>query len=378
MPGFRYITFAFCVSMILQISYRTHAQDLRPDQPANKPSASTPKPSSETIIVHAPSTLDRFTVNPASVKSAFNQGLLKYTKRASVEDAWKTMVQPGERIGIRVSTVGGKVTSTEPALVEAVIEGLQSAGISPQDIIVWDKYPHHMVSAGYNPKQTNDDWQCRSIVEGSGWDPKQFYFHEIVGQLIWGDHEFKGRLAILDPPPIEETEEKKEKEAPKQISNRSYLTKILTQEVDKIINIPSMTSHEDVGLFGCLSSLALGSIDNHRRFLSGTPAAAQAVAEILKKEPFTKKVILHIMDGLIVQYAGGPSFNPNHAISAGFLLIGNDPVAIDSWCVQQMEYRREENSVVPIAEKANHIKAAEAYGLGKEFRNSRIIRLDLP
>lgn len=364
----------FCGSALLS------AQELRPDPttPNKKNVSQTVLPEAKPgfVLVHAPASVSRFKANPPEVAKAFNAGFLRWSGASSITMAWKSLVQPGERIGLRINTSGGSISSTHPSLVQTIVEGLMQAGISPNDIIVWDKYPHHMMSAGYVPMQPDNQWQCKSTVEGSGWDPEVFYFQETVGRLIWGDHEFKGSAIPLIPPEgtvsIEKGQTTKE-----QISNRSYFSRILTQDVDKVINIPSMTSHSGVGILGCLSSLALGSIDNHRRFLDGSAASAQAIAEILKHDAIRKKTILHVMDGLIMQYAGGPSFDPNHAASTGFILIGQDPVAIDSWCLQQMEYRREDTSVVPIGSKADHIKAAHAHGLGQLFQNTVMTEVKL-
>ncbi|MEM6884490.1 MAG: DUF362 domain-containing protein [Verrucomicrobiota bacterium] len=340
------------------------------------PEKSPPVTKTGFVLVHAPGAISRFKANPSQVAHAFNTGLVKWSGKSSVPDAWKTLVKPGDRIGLRISTTGGSITSTHPSLVQTIVDGLKQAGIQPKDIIVWDKNPHHMMSAGYVPMQPDNQWQCKSTVEGSGWDPEVFYFQETVGRLIWGDHEFKGTVLPIIPPEGSVAAEDAP-EAREQISNRSYFSKILTQEVDKVINLPTMTTHPGVGLQGCLSSLALGSIDNHRRFLDGTESSAQAIAEILQKEVIAEKTILHVMDGLIMQYAGGPAFDPNHAYSAGFILIGQDPVAIDSWCLQQIEYRREDTSVVAIGKKADHIKAAKAYGLGQHFQESLMTEVKL-
>lgn len=372
----------FFVGLITQI-FCLSAQSLRPQEghptpPAPPAASASASPRSGFVLVHHPAMINRFQANAREIKYALEKGILSWSGASSVAGAWASLVSPEDRIGIRINTSGGAITSTHPALVDAIVNGLRQAGVRPENIIVFDKYPHHMHAAGYVPMRPKSDWHCMSVVEGSGWDPKVFYFHETVGKLIWGDYEFKGKgLPLLnDPSQAEKSEESPDIE--EQISNRSYLNKIITREVDKVINVPSMTSHGGVGILGCLSSLALGSVDNHRRFLNGGEASATAIAEILQKKEITTKVILHIMDGLIMQYAGGPSFDPNHADSTGFLLIGTDPVAIDSWSLRQMEFRREDEKVVPIGKKALHIEAAHAFGLGTHFEETTITRIDIP
>lgn len=358
------------------------AQSLRPDEAA-KPSVPVGVPplgGPGFTLVHHPGMINRFQANAEEIVNALNKGMLAWSGADSVSAAWSGLVGPGDRVGIRINTSGGAITATHPDLIDAIVSGLCQAGVPPENIIVFDKYPHHMHAAGYVPMQPKSDWQCLSIVEGAGWDPEVFYFHENVGRLIWGDHEFKGKgLPVVPGPALAPEKAPDDSSATvEQISNRSYFNTIVTRRVDKIINVPAMTSHSGVGVLGCLSSLALGTVDNHRRFLDGSKASATAIAEILQKEELAGKVILHIMDGLIMQYAGGPAFDPNHADSTGFLLIGQDPVAIDSWVLRQMEFRREDKKVVPIGDKALHIEAARAFGLGRHFEDAEITRIDIP
>lgn len=357
-------------------------QSLRPDESESK---STPPASTHTekekrpgfVLVHHPGMINRFQSNASEIRKAFNRGLLTWSGTESVAAAWSGLIRPDDRVGIRINTSGGAITSTHPALIDAIVSGLREAGVRPENIIVFDKYPHHMHAAGYVPMQPKADWQCLSIVEGAGWDPEVFYFHETVGRLIWGDHEFKGKGLPVVPEPGVTDDGDDTAGVEEQISNRSYFNAIATRGVDKIINVPSMTSHGGVGILGCLSSLALGSVDNHRRFLDGSKASATAIAEILQNEKLAGKTVLHVMDGLIMQYAGGPAFDPNHADSTGFLLIGQDPVAMDSWALRQMEFRREDEKVVPIGDKALHIEAAKAFGLGRNFEETEVTRVDL-
>jgi len=355
------------------------AQDLRPVPEFKNGLESEPTTKrSDFVIVEDLQAIDRFNSNPVRVRQAFNAALLTWTGKSNLSDAWRSLVDPGDRVGIRINARGGAMAGTDPALVQAVVDGLREAGIRAEDIVVWDKYPHHMIASGFVPMAPKQQWQCKSVVDGAGWDPEVFYFHETVGRLIWGDHEFVGSAL----PKIESPEKEPIKPEPlpgsdseEQISNRSYFNRIVTQQVDKLINLPAMTSHPGTGIQGCLASLALGSVDNHRRFLDGSNPSATAIAELYARPEIQDRIVLHIVDGLVMQYAGGPDFDPNHALSSGLILIGQDPVAIDSWMLQQMEFQREDHQVVNIGEKAKHIKAARAFGLGEHFENVEITRI---
>jgi hypothetical protein len=96
----------------------------------------------------------------------------------------------------------------------------------------------------------------------------------------------------------------------------------------------------------------------------------------LEKDFIRKKIILHVLDAFVVQFAGGPRFMPDYTQSIGALYISVDPVAIDSLVLPRVEAWRAEVKVVPLGKLASHIKAAASYGLGEANASKiRLIRL---
>jgi uncharacterized protein (DUF362 family) len=106
----------------------------------------------------------------------------------------------------------------------------------------------------------------------------------------------------------------------------SYFTKICTQEVDKIINIPIL-KNAGASVTLCLKNLAYGAISNtgrlHKQLWSET------CAEVCAFPPIRDKVVLNIVDGLIGCYQGGPGANPQFITDFKCMLFGSDPVAVD-------------------------------------------------
>jgi len=340
------------------------------DPPNATPSSSNTR--SKVVVVENEALVDRYQTRSQLITKAFNSALLNLTSESSVPEAWATLVDPGDKVAIKISTQGGAVAGTHPALVNEIVQGLQKAGISQNDIVVWDKDPFHMISAGYVPMAPDQQWKCDSVIDGSGWDKEKFYFHEVVGQLIWSDQDFVGAREITSKVEMmndftTEAEKKlaqtREQDVKTQISNRSYFANIVTK-ADKIINLAPMSDHRKIGIYGAFSSLALDSIDNHRRFLKPDRTSAQALAEIYNDGQFKEKAVLHVVSGIIAQYAGGPEFNPNFAASPGLLMISQDPVALDAISRERLEDWRRINKVSPIGENALHLKAAEAWGFG--------------
>ena len=85
---------------------------------------------------------------------------------------------------------------------------------------------------------------------------------------------------------------------------KSFVTKIVSQQITKIINIAPLLNEEDIGVCGHLYSLALGSVDNTRRFEADPDRLAVAVPEIYALPLLGDRVVLNITDALIGQYEG--------------------------------------------------------------------------
>ncbi|MDD5261832.1 MAG: DUF362 domain-containing protein [Methylacidiphilales bacterium] len=359
-----------------------HAQAVRPlDAP---PPAPLPA-KSRIAILENPALVDRFQIDDARVAENFNRSFLSFTKRNSLKEAWGLFVSPSDTVGIHISTAGGSILSTHRSLLQAVVKGLMEAGVPPSKIIVWDKFEDQMIGAGYVPMQPDQDWKCLSVIPGEGFDPEKFYFNEVVGQLIWGDSEFRGKAKTVENliNSVDDSDKKdKKKDAgkaapePQQISNRSYFNNIVSRQVTKIINIPVMSDHQKFGLNGCIATLAMASVDNNRRFYSPSETSGLALAEIMNNDLLKKKTVLHIVDGLIAQFAGGPDFIPHYAASPGIIMIGKDPVALDTLCLERLEKWRAEKKVVPIGNDAVHLRLSAKYGLGTTSKDSmEIIRV---
>ncbi|GAB4250467.1 MAG: hypothetical protein OHK005_17400 [Candidatus Methylacidiphilales bacterium] len=349
------------------ITPRPADEDSKPDAAA----ASTPT-RSRVAVVEDPSLVFRFQADPDRAAKAFNRALLALTGRNSIRDAWLSLIRPTDRIGIKISTGGHGSYGSTPAILGAILEGLHRAGVPMDRVILWDRPPASMSAAGFAPGTGPGGWRILSVFPGVGYDPEKFYFNEVVGQLIWGDYEFKGRgldvaamLDVADPKgAADRAGPRREGQLNSQISNRSYFTRILTRETDKIINVAAMTDHPDVGLYGCLASLALSSIDNYRRFLGRGIAGDPAIAEIWEHDALRGKVVLNVMDGLVAQFAGGPNFTPNYAQAAGLIFLSRDPVAIDALALARIEQWRADRKVVPVGDLARHISGAASVGLG--------------
>lgn len=279
--------------------------------------------------------------------------------------AWRSLVKPGEKVGIKVSTLPGSVGGTHPEIARAVVEGLVAAGTNPNDIIVWDRRREDLVQAGYDKVP---GLNLRWIEKGGGFDSRAVVSSAAIGQLVYGDLTFKesrnSLSEILGPTA--------------QLSNESHLPVLLSREIDKVINIPSLCDSYNTGVFGALAGMTIGILDNNRRFGKGDGYGDSALASVYADERIGKKVILTIMDGMTLQYAGGPYPSPVNCVSYCALFASRDPVAIDATALRLIDEQRQLSSMPKASEDGGHVKEAEANGLGNaEQKMVRMRRIGL-
>ena len=286
--------------------------------------------------------------------------------------------------------MGGQLLSTHRAIVQAICDGLQEAGVPLSHIIIWDKDASDMRSAGYMPAPATDSRVgIASIFPGTGYDPDAVYKNEILGSLIWGDSEFIRHGDDDDELSRAASEAVKNKaygdnsgvsgassgdnslanSSIPQTSNRSHFARLVTTLCTKIINVPVLTDNSYIGMNGCLGSLALACVDNNRRFQGDPTYGDPAISEILSNDFLRRKVVIHILDALVSQYAGGPRFDPQFTKSIGAIYVSRDPVAIDSLVLKRLEQWRaadKQGRIDPIGKTAAHIHSAASYDLGTD------------
>ncbi len=84
--------------------------------------------------------------------------------------------------------------------------------------------------------------------------------------------------------------------------------------------------------------------------------------------PIKYKTCLYIIDSLIGQYNLGPQGDPNYQWKYNGLIMGTDPVAVDTIGLDVINKKRQENNLHPL--KIKHLKWAEEEGLGTHNRRA--------
>jgi hypothetical protein len=158
------------------------------------------------------------------------KAMLELTGQKKLKKAWRKSVSPGETIGLKVNPVAGKLLTTSHAVVKSVVKQLTESGIDRKDIIIWDRREMELTDTGF----TSENYPGIRIM-GTEQQDEKGSFYDSDGKLYgernidmehfyWADVEGEYNSETI----------------PYMVNGGkySYFTRIVTREVDKIINIP--------------------------------------------------------------------------------------------------------------------------------------------
>jgi uncharacterized protein (DUF362 family) len=236
------------------------------------------------------------------VLALLDRAMASYTGREKPLEAWKKIVPPNilkdKVIGLKVNGLGGRGISTHAALVLAICERLQQAGVAAGNIVVWDRNARDLRACGLT---INTD---RSKVRCYGSDVAGFEEQ----QESWG-------------------------------VARIRLSKILSRECAMVINLPILKDHEMAGMTFSMKNM-YGVVDRPDSLHANN--CNPGVADLTCFAAIREKVTLTIGDAMSSVYQGGPGFRPEHIWYPNALIVGEDRVAVDHTAWQMLDRKRVE------------------------------------
>jgi len=261
-------------------------------------------------------------VNKEIVTTMINHAMAKLTGISDSTAAWKSMFKPDDVVGIKVNCLFGVGVSTHPEVAHAVADMLVKAGLKPSNVIIWDRATGDLLKSGYT---MNKDGAGVRVIANDG---------------VWEDQptkqgEFEGRL-----------------------------TKIVTEQITAMINIPIMKDHGTAGISGALKN-HYGTHDNPGRHHKNN--CDPFLADLNAIPAIRDKTRLVVMDALRPQCDGGPGLRRNALFDYHTLILATDPVALDYIAWKTLDERRVATGLKTFAEVGREpkwIATAAAQGLG--------------
>ena len=274
------------------------------------------------VVVQGENLLKQYLADDERVEAAFNRGLMTLAQKSSPPDAWRSFVSSNDVVGIKVFSEPGPLCGTRPAVVAAAVRGLLSAGLPSASIVIWDKHQADLRDAGFTTLAAKLGVRTAGAAE-SGFDTNNFYLPDspVIGALVWGDVEFGNTNFGA--------------------GKKSFVSKLPGERLTKIISIAPLINENSAGICGHFYSVALGSMDNTRRFEGDGDRLAAALPEIFALPSIGDKVVLSITDALLGQYQGGPAAYVQFSAKPEQLWFSRDPVALDTLALRELARARQ-------------------------------------
>jgi hypothetical protein len=295
--------------------------------PAQEPSSpgATNASRARVVIVEDPDATYDLQPVPEHIQAMVDRGITNLTGKPTVSAAWLSLVSTNDTVGIKVYSSPGPNSGTRPAVAAAIVQDLIAAGLPPKQIIVWDKRTVDLRLAGFFDFEQRYGITVMGSVE-AGYDEKVFYEAALLGPMNWTDVEFNQKGPGM--------------------GRKSYVSRLVSRQLTKIINVTPMMHHNTAGIYGNLYSLTMASVDNTLRFENNIAELDKAVPEIYALPVFGDKVagervVLSVTDALICQYEGQQQGLLHYSTVLNQLRFSHDPVALDVLSLDEINHQRE-------------------------------------
>jgi hypothetical protein len=321
-------------------------------------------------------------INRQAVSVMLDRGMAELTAVEDPRDvraSWGQFFQKSDVVGIKVNPVGRKPQKGEgrvhgavgsissPELVLEIVRRLKAVGVRPRDIIVFERYATEFLQAGYLEMM-----RCREM-DGVRWLASAVSYSNDQLDIRGRDPDCAGlgpeylrHVAGYDPdvftamgfcaPHISSRDDRR---------FRSHLSLIVSRRINKMITLPVLKDHRSAGVTLALKNMSHGMNNNvcrshtsgiahgfgkHARVL-GPNQCNTFIPQAVAQQRLRQKATLHILDGLIGVYEGGPGcWNRTWGTwRHQGLFFATDPVALDHVCWDIIDAQRAEMGWAPVA-----------------------------
>lgn len=268
------------------------------------------------------------------VRDMVARGMMELTGAPTVTDAWRYFFEPGDVVGIKVNPAGQPYLISSPLVMQQIIAGLESAGVKRQDIFAYDRFRSEFLAGGV------DKW----LPDGVRWvTATTRVLSGLQLDMDGYDQDVYMEMALVaaraDPTNAHH--------------RRSYVAKFLTQQVNKVLTLGVVKHHQSAGATIALKNLSHGFVNNvARSHVSSTNnACGMFIPTVVDLPVFRQKVVLHIIDGVMGAYHGGPNRKvARYLWEHKTMYFATDPVAVDAIGLSVIDAKRGQMGMEPIVD----------------------------
>jgi len=206
------------------------------------------------------------------------------------DDFWTQNFLPNDRVGLMIDV---QEPSVPPIMVEAIIQQLVSTQVKTENILIFAADERDLFAAGFSL-----------------------------------DHDRPGVKAY----------------GAASLGYRKGISRILIDMCDKIINVAVLRPHPQLGMTGAVyNHLACAPVPVAKQ----VAAEPQQLASVAARPLVNQKVVLHFLVALHPFYAVPTEAQPGPRWEYAGLLLGSDPVAVDTVGLEILTAKRAQEDIEP-------------------------------
>ncbi len=294
-----------------------------------------------------------------AVRGMLNKGMMELTGAPTPQEAWRFFFEPGDVVGLKLNPVGRPAVMSSPEVVQEIVAGLKMAGVPVKNVVAYDRYRREFLEAGF------DKW----LPQGVRWTYGTDAIDPLQLDMAMYDRDQYIEMPLVLP----------QADPNNPHHRRSYLSRFITKDVNKLVNLCVLKHHQSAGVTIALKNLSHGLVNNVSRS-HPTPTlntCGTFIPNIVDHHIIRQKNVLNILDAVLAAYHGGPGGSvQKYMWEHKTMYFSTDPVALDKTGLKVIDAKRTEVGRLPIATakpdadsrylnmQVEHIEIAGVLGLG--------------
>jgi uncharacterized protein (DUF362 family) len=285
------------------------------------PKYASGKTKTKVCIIESPRIWKSGSIDRQVVGSMLDAGVRTLSGSDDLAKAWKTYFAPNDTIAFKVNPVARQTGSTKPEVCDALAQTIhRNIGVPYDNFIIFDVSKDDLVGAGYEITRKKRKIQ------------------------IYASTDYSKILSLGGV--------------------NAKISRVITDECTALVNVPLLKTHKGAGISIALKN-HYGSIptpvvrDDANRYHMDR---FKNLVFLNLMPPIYDKTRLIVVDGLVSQYNRGPGGDPRYQWKFNGIVMGTDPVAVDSVCARIINQKRVENSLPPL--DLPYLEWARQEGLG--------------
>jgi hypothetical protein len=349
------------------------------------------------VEVHHPGAVnEQHQIDRSAVRVMMDRGMCGLTGADHPHEAWKRLFAADDVIGIKVNPVGQRrnrrdaiESISNKEVVLETVRNLKQIGVPGRNIVLFERYAREFVEAGYADLLSEREMDgVRWCASGAAYTDDQIAINGVENPAAHSP-ELLRHVVGYDPDCFVHMGFAHDSHNQKDDRRfRSHLSGIVSRLVNKIITLPVLKDHRSSGVTLSLKNMSHGMNNNVARShlvhiehgysdspahgVSGPNQCNTFIPTAVNQPLLKEKATLHILDGLIGVFEGGPQMK-NKTWSTwrcNSLLFATDPVALDHVGWDIIDSKRVREGLPRVGEMSKYLysdarKAAMALaGLG--------------